>query len=109
MSPPVEPTTPSPFVVYKYPLDLKATQEVRMPLLARILCVQLQYGRPTLWAMVNREAAAENHVMVPVHMVGTGHAEVPRDADYVGTVQLDEGTLVLHVFHEAHHARQANG
>lgn len=102
---------PSPnFTVWKFPLELDALQHVRMPLFARLLCVQLQYGRPTLWALVNTWESADEptpYMQVPVFLVGTGHP-VPENADYLSTIQLDEGRLVLHVFHQAHMAKTEN-
>jgi hypothetical protein len=43
-------------VIYKYTLEVTDEQEVKMPANAQILCVQVQHGRPTLWALVDTKA-----------------------------------------------------
>lgn len=79
--------------VWKYPLLARAHQAVMMQHEAKILCVQMQDGTPTLWAEVDPERGQSfRHVYV----VGTGH-EVPADAgQYIGTVQMD--AYVWHVY-----------
>jgi hypothetical protein len=82
--------------IYKFPLKLAALQQVEMPAESKILCVQIQRGVPCLWAVVERGAI--NQWSRTIRMVGTGR-EAPGDADeYLGTIQIDDGALVLHAF-----------
>lgn len=68
----------------------------KMPNNARILCVKNQYGSLCLWAEVDDQWPT---VFWTFMLVGTGK-EVPESAgEYIGTVLLDEGDLVLHVYH----------
>ena len=68
--------------------------EVDMPQGATPLCVQLQRGKPTLWAEVD---PAAKKVKRKFNIVGTGQL-YPYDAvgSYVGTWLLDG--LVWHLF-----------
>jgi hypothetical protein len=83
--------------IYKYPLNLVDTQQVKLPKLAECLTVKMQQGHPCMWAIVDPAQPTE---IVTVHLVGTGHA-VPRKVgalQYLGTVQ-DAG-FVWHFFLE---------
>ena len=83
--------------IWKYSLDITGVQKVLMPRGARLLCVQMQYGDPKLWALVDPNMASEERTILTF---GTGHP-VPRiTGPYVGTYQTDGG-LVFHVFEEA--------
>ena len=59
-----------------------------------ILCVQMQYNAPCIWAEVNHDAPL---IRVPILTIMTGDPRGPV-GDYIGTVQLDNGTHVLHVY-----------
>lgn len=66
--------------------------------------MQIQHGEIQLWARVptnkQREAVAETYEQW-IYMRGTGHdLESAEDAKYLGTVQLQGGALVFHVFAE---------
>ncbi len=81
--------------VYKYPLEVADTVDLTMPAGADVLCVQMQDGRPYLWAKVDVEASKS---LRRFYVVGTGHP-MPVDAKrYVGTFQMASGKLVFHVF-----------
>lgn len=85
--------------IYKYPLKVTDWQFVTMPENAKILCVQMQYGEPCLWAMVDPDAVPK---MRKIHIFGTGH---PISSDlnltHIDTFQMHEGALVFHVFEAA--------
>jgi hypothetical protein len=55
----------------------------------------MQGGVPCLWSVVDPESG---RVQVCVRIFGTGHEGVTGDMDYVGTFQIDGGSLVFHVF-----------
>ena len=70
--------------------------EIQMPRNADILCVQMQYGMPYIWAAVDDSARLEPRRVV---VIGTG-CELPADmgrSEYISTFQTDGG-CVWHVF-----------
>ena len=81
--------------IYKYPVGIKGSQGVMMPVGAEILTVQVQNGTPCLWALVDIDKPV---VMRHIHTYGTGHDIEPADYDYIGTYQLYDGQAVFHVF-----------
>lgn len=80
--------------VWKYPFIPRDVLQVDMPIGAQALCVQLQDGRPCLWALVESEAPVGTRTF---RVVGTGH---PAEGlgSYIGTFQFPEMQLVFHVF-----------
>jgi hypothetical protein len=87
--------------VHKYPVLIADIFEVSMPQGARPLCVQLQGGKPCLWARVTIDPS-HPIVLRWFRLVGTGHPIetdlLKWDGEYVGTFQLRDGALVYHVF-----------
>lgn len=81
--------------IYKYPLETTDEQKIEMPKGANILTVQVQNGTPCLWALVNPENRPEQRI---ISIFGTGNPIKPANIVYIGTYQLMEGKLVLHVF-----------
>ena len=82
------------YSVWKFTWDHRVP--TRMPQGARILSAQVQHGRVQLWALVDTEAPVVQRNVVPY---GTGHPLPHGDpGKFVGTVQLDDGALVLHLF-----------
>lgn len=82
-------------VIYKYELSVEDAVEIQMPAGADVLCVQVQQSKPYLWAKVHTSATETTRKF---YVVGTGHP-MPVDAkEYVGTFQLQGGSLVFHVF-----------
>jgi len=83
--------------IWKYPLEFQDVQTIRMPIGAEILTVQIQDGKPCLWAVVD----VDDKVLTEprfIIMYGTGHSmEVSSlDRKYIATFQIWE--LVYHVF-----------
>lgn len=83
-------------LVYKYRLEWHPVQIVKLPL-KRVLTVQLQDGKPCLWALVD---PATPDISLTVQVVGTGTRD---DCDfdklrYISTTQY--GAFVLHWFIE---------
>lgn len=78
-----------------------------MPFDAEILTVQVQNEKVMLWAIVKTKTEYSNQaydVQVDyefrdfiVYLTGENMHLKPTDK-YIGTVQIDEGTYVLHVF-----------
>jgi hypothetical protein len=82
------------YTIWKFPLHTVDRQDVKMPVGAEVLCVQMQEDTPCLWALVNPDAAPTTRTFATY---GTGH---PVDASgaYIGTYQWADGSLVFHVF-----------
>ena len=83
--------------IWKYELEVTDEQVISVPVEAQALAVQVQGGKPCIWALVDSEAE-RRHRTVYIH--GTGH-EVSLGAQsgrHLGTVQLAGGALVFHVF-----------
>jgi len=80
--------------IYKYTLTSDRT-ELEMPAGAKVLSVQQQYGEIQLWAMVDPEKAYEWRAF---DVYGTGALLPDELGEYVGTVQVGGGEIVLHVF-----------
>lgn len=84
-------------VIWKFDIDVDDFQEISMPLNAEILCVQSQFGKPKIWAIVNPDAIKIKRVF---WLAGTGHdlPEVTCKRKYIGTFQMLGGMLVYHLF-----------
>lgn len=80
--------------IWKYALQPGRT-ELEMPGGAELLTVQMQGDTPTLWAQV---WPGEPVVRRVLDVYGTGHKMPPDPGKYVATFQMDDGTLVWHVF-----------
>ena len=83
--------------IFKYELKVVDEQDLILPDGFKILSVQNQGERITLWALVDDSAVCpKSHVTF--HIFGTGHLILDYIADnYVSTVQMGNG-LVWHVF-----------
>ena len=83
--------------IYKYPLDLKPRQTIKVPEIFDPLAVQLQNGAICLWARVDPESRPRE-IEIIMHGTGTGLEEELQGADcrHLGTVQT--GQWVWHFF-----------
>lgn len=83
--------------IWKFPLVQKDEQTVTMPAGSEILSVQVQEGDVCAWALVNPAARKVDRRFL---ILGTGEpaSHVSIEAVFAGTVQLNGGSLVLHVF-----------
>ena len=68
--------------IWKFPIPLDATIEIKMPIGATLLTVQMQGSRPMLWAIVD---PASDMVTRILRIAGTGTGE--PEGRYVGTWQ----------------------
>ena len=82
--------------IWKFPIpEPDAVHRIWVPRFAKFLAVQLQDGRPCIWAIVNTDESLKER---KVCIVGTGHdCDVPPDW-YLGTFQ--QSIFVWHVFVE---------
>lgn len=79
--------------IHKYPLEINDVSTVHLPAGAQVLAVQIQSGKPCLWALVDPEADTETRLFTTR---GTGKPLSEPIGDYVATYHL-EG-YVGHVF-----------
>jgi hypothetical protein len=83
--------------IWKFPLQIMDRQEIKVPMGAQILSVQVQDGIPCMWAMVEPDSSIFDTIYIEIF--GTGH---PIDCGngnnrkFISTIQLR--SLVFHVF-----------
>jgi len=83
--------------IWKFPIKIEDSQTiVMMPVGAKILCVQAQYGEPQVWAIVDPSATIEKRLL---HVFRTGQQDI-NPGRYIGTFQIHQGQLVFHVFED---------
>jgi hypothetical protein len=85
--------------IHKQELPLVSGITLWLPVDARLLHVAVQYGRPCLWYWTADPDGSRAQFNFTWY--GTGHACSHDPDNYVGTVLLEEGTLVLHLFKDA--------
>jgi len=86
--------------IFKYKIPIADEFELELPVGARILTFQVQYGEPVIWAIV--EPGKEEKVNVRFRLYGTGHP-IKHELNsyrYIGTAQMADGQLVWHLFVE---------
>ena len=83
--------------VWKFNLAITDVQDVAVPSEHKVLCVKAQYNDPVLYVMVNpRDELA---VLITILTAGTGHERDDiEDAEYIGTILLNDGNTVYHYF-----------
>lgn len=89
--------------IYKYPLPVRDFQTIEIGKNAQILSVCEQNNQIVLYAMVcTNEIATEDRSTVRrvIGIYGTGNpiSEHPGFLKFIGTVSLDKGSLMFHVF-----------
>jgi hypothetical protein len=81
--------------VYKYPVRIENRQNIAMPVEAEVLAVAAQRGEIQIWALVEPDKTSECRSF---GVFGTAHVLPVAPMKYIGTVQLENGDLVFHVF-----------
>lgn len=85
--------------IYKYVINGEPGEAFRVPMPgnAELLDVQMQHGRPVLWALVDTDQPVGEGCRFVVY--GTGAPVNPAlSLKYVGTFQVNEGIFVWHLF-----------
>lgn len=85
--------------VFKYGLSVADMQTVELPKGAKVLRVDTQSNGGEnlfLWALVNPDEKETESVRI--RCAGTGHPIEEENIEYINTVFLFGGTLVLHFF-----------
>lgn len=81
--------------IYKQVLLLNVEQIISLPVDAKVLDVQVQHEQIAMWYAFDDSGMVRSREVI---MVGTGH-EIPSGiVEFIGTVQLNGGNLVLHIF-----------
>ena len=86
--------------VWKFTIDPSQTVgdtfTLDIPVAAQILTVQIQHSEIVLWALVDPTIQTERRKF---RVVGTGYnIKYGAPMNYIGTVQLYGGDIVLHIF-----------
>jgi len=83
--------------IWKFDLPVDDTIVIEMPKGAKVLDVQTQHGQPCIWAIVDTECETEPRTFF---MRDTGHPLnfAIESARYIGTIQMDDGALIFHLF-----------
>ena len=82
--------------IWKYPIPAEDSFTLELPDMAQPLCVQTQQGTPYLWVLLDstyRTRPWQFYVLNTGQPVGER-----RLGRYLGTFQLEAGTLVFHCF-----------
>ncbi len=83
--------------IWKFPIEIDDEFELNLPVGADLLDVQIQNGKPVLWAIVDPNADTKP---LRFYVIGTGRTW-RDDLAYVATFQV--GAFVGHLFHEKQH------
>ena len=82
--------------IWKFSIPLVDTFTLALPSQARFLDVQVQRGIPQMWFLLDPE---EEKVPRDFVVVGTGgFVQSPDALTHLGTFQLYEGDLFIHLF-----------
>lgn len=81
--------------IWKFPLPVIDMPVIDMPAGAKVLTVAMQRDTLCVWATVDPNRSQENRWFC---VRGTGHTMTGAEGDYIGTVMLEQGALVFHVF-----------
>jgi hypothetical protein len=69
-----------------------------LPAYARIISVQIQRSIPVMWAVIDIEAPNEYRSFILVETGENLPDEIYTNSYYLGTLQLQDGDYVLHLF-----------
>jgi hypothetical protein len=83
--------------IHKFTLNATDVQVLELPRFSQPLSVQVQDGKPQLWALVDTDEPTADYAVL---CYGTGQkvARLPLGYQFLGTVQLAGGSLVFHFF-----------
>lgn len=83
-------------VVHKIKISDSSDSIIEIPHGSKILSIQLQGGKPTLW-FIRGNGKNEAHRIVCIPSGKETHVDI-FNAEFLGTVQLAGGRVVLHYF-----------
>lgn len=82
--------------VYKYELSSDSEQVIDLPIKSKILSVVNQHEKIVLYVSVNDSEKETRPIRV--YLCGTGQNIPPRADVFLGTVSLQHGNVMIHVF-----------
>lgn len=83
--------------IWKYELSPNnPINQIDMPMGAKVLCVQEQYNIPVIWVVIDPRVINEKRTFY-IQMTGEPFYYDDKKK-YIGTVQLQGGSFVIHVF-----------
>ncbi len=82
--------------IFKYPLDLTSFQTVQLPVGSKIISVGNQCNKLRMWVEVDPEQRDTQTRKIVV--VGTGHTLPDVELRFIGTVPINEGTFIWHIY-----------
>lgn len=80
-------------VIWKYHLDLVDSQEIEMPKHSKIISVQTQYSKMTIWVICDPEEVTEKRIF---DIQGTGNPVRKIRGKHIGTCIITN--YVWHIF-----------
>lgn len=85
--------------IWKFELAITDINVIYMPIGAKVLHLDTQFGEPCIWALIPDTMAREEERFFRVY--GTGHRHENIDSGiYIGTIKEKEDRLIWHVFEE---------
>ena len=82
--------------IHKYELnDLTDSMHIETHHVDQWLSVDVQRGQPVVWAVVD---TAKLKQVRTIYIRGTGHPMTGEEGHFLGTLLLEGGSLVFHVF-----------
>ena len=85
--------------IWKERLKITDEQKILVPKDAKILTVQEQRERLQIWFLCDETKPKE---LRRIAIYGTRNPMPNEPGEYIGTVQMNQGTSVWHVFNVAH-------
>lgn len=84
--------------IFKYPIATEDAQTIQLPEDAKILTVKTQHGKPCVWVLLDPDA---QKILRHFTLYTTGGVIPERIGKYIGTFQMHNDSLVLHMFEDA--------
>jgi hypothetical protein len=85
--------------IYKFYLDHPEKNFIFVPIGSKILCVQNQKERAAIWFLVpDTDSVIKQERTFTIYV--TGESRERMEGEYVGTIQMDNGNFVYHVFED---------
>jgi len=82
--------------IHKYPLQSVGDARIQTHKGAQIISAQAQRGLPCIWALVDTDQPKVNRI-IQVHITGGDFCQITVGVP-IGTVLLEAGNFVIHVF-----------
>jgi len=85
--------------IWKYTIPIYGYYFViSLPKKAKVLTVQVQHGAIVMWVLVDPDAEVHNREFLTIETGTPITVYDVKNLDYIGTVQLEDGNCILHLF-----------